>query len=71
MSGERRSFSSSRGSGNVCPGDGFATPLVGGVPAPPDDPAADHASLLDYRLREGSHTDPDGDLIRFGSPMEQ
>ena len=23
-----------------------------------------------YRLREGSHTDPDGNLIRFGSPAE-
>lgn len=23
-----------------------------------------------YKLREGSHTDPDGNLIRFGSPME-
>jgi hypothetical protein len=21
-----------------------------------------------YKLREGSHTDPDGNLIRFGSP---
>jgi DNA-binding MarR family transcriptional regulator len=24
-----------------------------------------------YKLREGSHTDPDGNLIRFGSPMEE
>jgi hypothetical protein len=23
-----------------------------------------------YRLREGSHVDPDGNVIRFGSPME-
>ncbi len=23
----------------------------------------------DYQLREGSHVDPDGNLIRFGSPM--
>jgi hypothetical protein len=23
-----------------------------------------------YRLREGSHVDPDGNLIRFGSPIE-
>ncbi len=23
----------------------------------------------DYQLREGSHTDPDGNLIRFGSPL--
>ena len=22
-----------------------------------------------YGLREGSHTDPDGNLIRFGSPI--
>ena len=24
-----------------------------------------------YKLREGSHTDPDGNLIRFGSPAEE
>ncbi|MGH9018491.1 MAG: bleomycin resistance protein, partial [Acidimicrobiales bacterium] len=24
-----------------------------------------------YKMREGSHTDPDGNLIRFGSPIEQ
>jgi DNA-binding MarR family transcriptional regulator len=24
-----------------------------------------------YRLREGSHTDPDGNLIRFGSPLDE
>ena len=24
-----------------------------------------------YGLREGSHTDPDGNLIRFGSPMDE
>jgi hypothetical protein len=24
-----------------------------------------------YKLREGSHTDPDGNLIRFGSPMDE
>ena len=24
-----------------------------------------------YRLREGSHVDPDGNLIRFGSPIEE
>ena len=24
----------------------------------------------EYKLREGSHTDPDGNLIRFGSPIE-
>ena len=25
----------------------------------------------DYKLREGSHVDPDGNLIRFGSPIEE
>ena len=25
----------------------------------------------DYQLREGSHVDPDGNLIRFGSPMPE
>lgn len=24
-----------------------------------------------YKLREGSHTDPDGNLIRFGSPVDE
>jgi hypothetical protein len=24
-----------------------------------------------YGLREGTHTDPDGNLIRFGSPLEE
>lgn len=24
----------------------------------------------DYGLREGAHTDPDGNLIRFGSPLD-
>jgi hypothetical protein len=24
-----------------------------------------------YQLREGSHTDPDGNLIRFGSPLAE
>ena len=24
-----------------------------------------------YKLREGSHTDPDGNLIRFGSPIPE
>ena len=24
-----------------------------------------------YKLREGSHVDPDGNVIRFGSPMEE
>ena len=26
---------------------------------------------FDYGKREGSHTDPDGNLIRFGSPLRQ
>ena len=26
---------------------------------------------FDYGKREGSHTDPDGNLIRFGSPLQQ
>ena len=25
----------------------------------------------DYKLREGSHTDPDGNVIRFGSPIAE
>jgi len=31
----------------------------------------DPASPTGYGLREGSHTDPDGNLIRFGSPMPE
>ncbi len=27
--------------------------------------------LMPYKLREGSHVDPDGNLIRFGSPAEE
>jgi hypothetical protein len=27
------------------------------------------AQDFDYGKREGSHTDPDGNLIRFGSPL--
>ncbi len=26
---------------------------------------------FDYGKREGSHTDPDGNLIRFGSPLRR
>ena len=26
-------------------------------------------SPADYGLREGAHTDPDGNVIRFGSPI--
>jgi DNA-binding MarR family transcriptional regulator len=29
------------------------------------------AGPTDYGLREGSHTDPDGNLIRFGSPLQE
>jgi DNA-binding MarR family transcriptional regulator len=29
------------------------------------------AGPTDYGLREGSHTDPDGNLIRFGSPIQE
>jgi DNA-binding MarR family transcriptional regulator/catechol 2,3-dioxygenase-like lactoylglutathione lyase family enzyme len=29
------------------------------------------ASPTAYKLREGSHTDPDGNLIRFGSPLAE
>ena len=27
--------------------------------------------LTPYQLREGAHIDPDGNLIRFGSPMKE
>jgi Ser/Thr protein kinase RdoA (MazF antagonist) len=39
----------------------WARPGVGGLTR--------RVSDTDYRLREGSHVDPDGNLIRFGSPM--
>jgi DNA-binding MarR family transcriptional regulator len=38
-------------------------PGIGGVTRP--------VSLTPYGLREGSHVDPDGNLIRFGSPAEE
>ncbi len=41
--------------------DEWAAPGVGGVTRRVGD--------TPYRLREGSHLDPDGNLIRFGSPM--
>jgi Ser/Thr protein kinase RdoA (MazF antagonist) len=41
--------------------DEWARPGVGGQTRPVGDTA--------YQLREGSHIDPDGNLIRFGSPM--
>jgi catechol 2,3-dioxygenase-like lactoylglutathione lyase family enzyme len=38
-------------------------PGIGGLTRP--------VSPTPYRLREGSHVDPDGNLIRFGSPIEE
>src|SRR6202034_468471 len=40
--------------------DEWARPGVGGLTRRVGD--------MPYRLREGSHVDPDGNLIRFGSP---
>ncbi len=39
----------------------WARPGVGGLTR--------HVGDTPYKLREGSHVDPDGNLIRFGSPM--
>ncbi len=39
----------------------WSRPGIGGETRP--------VSLMEYRLREGSHIDPDGNLIRFGSPV--
>ena len=39
----------------------WARPGIGGLTRRPSD--------TDYKLREGSHVDPDGNLIRFGSPL--
>jgi DNA-binding MarR family transcriptional regulator len=39
----------------------WSQPGVGGQTRPPEP--------TPYKLREGSHADPDGNLIRFGSPM--
>ena len=41
----------------------WSRPGIGGHTRP--------AGPTPYRLREGSHTDPDGNLIRFGSPVEE
>ena len=41
----------------------WSRPGVGGHTHP--------AGPTPYKFREGSHTDPDGNLIRFGSPMEE
>ena len=40
----------------------WSRPGIGGVTRP--------VGPTDYGLREGSHVDPDGNLIRFGSPDE-
>jgi hypothetical protein len=39
----------------------WTRPGIGGETRP--------VGLMGYRLREGSHIDPDGNLIRFGSPV--
>ena len=39
----------------------WSRPGIGGQTRPP--------SPTDYGLHEGAHTDPDGNVIRFGSPM--
>ena len=41
----------------------WSRPGIGGLTRP--------VGPTPYRLREGSHTDPDGNLIRFGSPMAE
>ena len=40
----------------------WTRPGIGGLTRP--------VLLTEYKLREGSHVDPDGNLIRFGSPAE-
>lgn len=40
----------------------WTRPGIGGVTRRPEP--------TPYKLKEGSHTDPDGNLIRFGSPLE-
>jgi len=41
----------------------WSRPDIGGRTMP--------VELTPYDMREGSHTDPDGNLIRFGSPAEE
>jgi DNA-binding MarR family transcriptional regulator len=41
----------------------WSGPGIGGTTTPVHD--------TPYKLREGAHTDPDGNLIRFGSPIEE
>ena len=41
----------------------WSRPGIGGCTMP--------AGPTPYKLREGSHTDPDGNLIRFGSPADE
>jgi DNA-binding MarR family transcriptional regulator len=43
--------------------DEWSRPGIGGVTRP--------VASTPYRLREGSHVDPDGNLIRFGSPLDE
>jgi hypothetical protein len=42
--------------------DEWSRPGIGGETRP--------VRPTEYKLREGSHVDPDGNVIRFGSPME-
>ena len=42
--------------------DEWSRPGIGGLTRP--------VGLMPYGLREGSHVDPDGNLIRFGSPVD-
>jgi hypothetical protein len=41
----------------------WSRPGIGGQTLP--------VCLTPYQLREGAHIDPDGNLIRFGSPMQE
>lgn len=41
----------------------WSRPGIGGTTRP--------VGLMAYKIREGSHTDPDGNLIRFGSSVEE
>ena len=41
----------------------WSRPGIGGRTSP--------VVTTDYEMREGSHTDPDGNLIRFGSDIKE
>jgi DNA-binding MarR family transcriptional regulator/catechol 2,3-dioxygenase-like lactoylglutathione lyase family enzyme len=41
----------------------WSRPGIGGVTRP--------VEVMPYEMREGSHLDPDGNLIRFGSPIDE